>query len=233
MKPNELEKLEVLESAELSGDIPNAFMKLWRYCLRHIYTENRVSREYNFDLLVTKFSDAVVVVPYCRHKDGRIIVALRYGTRPAVYLRSRHTKTNEDIRSPVFCELVAGGVEDSDYSELDGIRNRAAKEVFEEAGFLVRPSQLIDLGAAAFTAPGFAIEKLHFFCVEVDLSQRQDSMADDTHEEVGALEFREISDALTMCRTGQIADQKTEVALFRFASLMGLIPGFGLNGRDT
>lgn len=233
MKPTELEEIEVLSSTELIGDIPNAFMKLWRYRLRHIYKENRVSQEYNFDLLVTKFCDAVIVVPYCRHKDGTIMVALRYGTRPATYLRSRHTKINEGIHAAVFCELVAGGVEDSDYTEVDGIRNRAAKEVFEEAGFSVHPSQLVRLGTAAFTAPGFAIEKLHFFCVEVDpTDQRANSTADDVHEEVGELEFRELSDALTMCRTGKIEDQKTEVALFRFASLIGLIPALGLNTRQ-
>jgi len=232
MKPRELEKIEVSEPTELTADIPNAFARLWRYRLQHIYTNNRISKEYNFDFVVTKFCDAVVVVPYYRDRDGKIIVVLRRGTRPAVYLRHLHTKTTEPVCQPVFCELVAGGVEESDYKESEGIRNRAAKELFEEAGFSVPASQLVRLGSAAFTAPSFAIEKLHFFCVEVDLANRRtDIAADDPHEEVGELEFREIADALVMCRTGEIADQKTEVALFRFASQMKVIPEFGLSGN--
>ncbi len=232
-KPRELEKIEVLEHTELTADIRDAFVKLWRSRLRHVYTDNRFSGEYSHDLVVTRFCDAVVVVPYYRNKDGKIIVVLRRGTRPAVYLRHLHTKTAETVHQPVFRELVAGGVEESDYTETEGIRNRATKEVFEEAGFPVLSSQLVELGSSTFTAPGFAIEKLHFFCVEIDFaSRRTDIAADDPHEEVGELEFREIADALAMCRTGKIADQKTEVALFRFASQMKVIPEYGLSGSS-
>jgi 8-oxo-dGTP pyrophosphatase MutT (NUDIX family) len=232
MKPDELEKIDVLESTELQTNIPTHFLRLWRHRLRHIYKGGKVS-EYDFDLLVGRFRDAVIVVPYYRDKDGGVVVVLRRGTRAAVFLRHCHSLIPEAARSAIFREVVAGGVEPEDYAEADGICNRAAKELQEEAGFAVSNDKLIALGQAAFSAPGFAIELLHFFGVEVIPTKRVTTSTDDAQEEVGELEFAPLTTALTMCRTGEIADQRTEVALFRLASHLGVIPAFGLNPRNT
>lgn len=229
MKPSDLERIEIVGSEELASDRQSAFVRLWAYRLRNIDKHGGASVEYNHDVVVTRFRDAVVVVPYCRDGHGRIMVGLHYGTRPAPYLRYRHTQTPEPQCQPVFCDLVAGGVEESDYSTEDGFRNRAAKELLEEAGISIPAEHFVELGSSAFTAPGFAIEKLHFFGVEVDPSAGSAPTSEDVQEDVSEMEFCELSEALTRCRTGEIADQKTEVALFRFASHAGTIPKYGLN----
>jgi 8-oxo-dGTP pyrophosphatase MutT (NUDIX family) len=158
-----------------------------------------------------------------------VLVGLRYGLRPAVILRDLHVNPGQQGRhSPIALELVAGGVEADDYDDI-GVRGRAVIEVVEESGFSIQPNDLVELGTAAFSTPGFAIEKLHYFCVEVDPNTQRRAMGE-AHplEEVQEVAFVELSKALWWCRTGRISDNKTEVALFRFASWIEMIPSYGL-----
>jgi ADP-ribose pyrophosphatase len=234
MKPQDLLDIEVLKSADLTAQAERPFVRVWRYLLRHRYANQSVSREYSFDLAVTRFCDAVAVVFYYRGADGKIMVGMRYGTRPALFLRRQHIKsTGEHAEAGVSLELVAGGVEKEDYEGI-GIAGRAAVELWEESGFRVSGDQLVSLGAPAYTATGFSIEKTHYFCVEVDPTKRKETGREDNpHEEVGAIEFIELNEALARCREGRIADQKSEIGLFRFASKAALIPKFGLSGGSV
>ena len=227
MDPKQFEQIEVLSHTPPEGA---SFVGVHKYCLRNLYAGRRPSAEYSFDLVVTRFSDAVVVVLYYRGDDGALIVGLRYGLRPAASLRELHLNPGHEIRhSPIALELVAGGVEPGDYVGI-GVRGRAVEEVVEESGFSIRPNDLVELGTAAFSTPGFAIEKLHYFCVEVD-PNRQRKAPGEGHplEDVQEIVFVELSEALSWCRTGRISDNKTEVALFRFASWSRMIPSLGLN----
>jgi 8-oxo-dGTP pyrophosphatase MutT (NUDIX family) len=227
MDAKEFEKIEILSRTPPAKG--SNFLGVHNYHLRNLYTGSRQSAEYSFDLVVTRFSDAVVVVPYYRSRDGSVFVGLRYGLRPAVFLRDLHVNSGQqDRHSPIALELVAGGVETGDYDGI-GVRGRAVIEVVEESGFSIQPSELVELGTAVFSTPGFAIEKLHYFCVEVDPNTRRKATGE-AHplEEVQEIAFVELPKALSWCRTGRISDNKTEVALFRFASWIKMIPSYGL-----
>ncbi len=227
MDAKEFKEVEVLSQTPPAEE--GSFLGVHKYRLRNLYTGGRQSAKYAFDLVITRFSDAVVVVPYYRGQAGSVFVGLRYGLRPAVFLRERYVKPREqDGHSPMALELVAGGVEAGDYDGV-GVRGRAVIELVEESGFSIQPSELVELGTPAFSTPGFAIEKLHYFCVEVD-PNNQRKAAGEAHplEEVHETVFVELSQALSWCRAGRISDNKSEVALFRFASWIRMIPPFGL-----
>jgi 8-oxo-dGTP pyrophosphatase MutT (NUDIX family) len=228
ISPELLQDIEVVADGK-DGDKP-PFIRVRRLQLRHRYSGNRYSEPYSFDMIEGPFVDAVAVVLYFIDGDRSVMVGLRRGVRPSIYLRKHNpAKANLDrVSHLLYLELVAGGIE---YDDLDsiGINGRAALEVMEEAGFKVRAEDMVDLGSGTFSAPGFGMEKLHYRAVEVDPTSGSEPEGDGHPlEEVGDLLFHDLSEAILLCRRGKIADAKTEVGLYRLANHLGYHPELGL-----
>jgi ADP-ribose pyrophosphatase len=121
----------------------------------------------------------------------------------------------------LLTELVAGILEDGDRGE-DGLRQRAAAEVLEEAGFQVSPSAVALLGAGSFPSPGAMAEKFFFTAVEVDPSTQGPLDGDGSPMEEGAdTRWLALDAAIAACVAGDIQDLKTELGLRRFADWLG------------
>lgn len=228
IKPDLLEDIEVV--AEETGEPASPFVRLRRLRLRHRYTDDHYSPSYSFDIIEGPFADAVAIVLYHIDSQGKVWVGLRRGVRPSIYLRKENpAKAGLDaLPRLTYLELVAGGIE---YEDLDtiGINGRAALEVKEEAGYEVKAEELVSLGGGTFSSPGFGMEKLHYRTVEVNPSEGLEPEGDGHPlEEVGDFQFHELSQAISWCRGGEIADAKTEVGLYRLANYLGYHPELDL-----
>ncbi len=227
VSPDLLQDVEVV--AEDRGEEESPFIRVRRLRLRHRYTNDQYSATYPFDMIEGPFADAVAIVLYHIDKQSRVWVGLRRGVRPSIYLRKNNpAKASLDgLPRLIYLELVAGGIE---YDDLDniGINGRAALEVKEEAGFEVKAEEMVSLGGGLFSSPGFGMEKLHFRAVQVDPSTGGEPQGDGHPlEEVGDLQFHELSKALSWCRRGEIEDTKTEIGLYRLANYLGYHPELG------
>jgi ADP-ribose pyrophosphatase len=166
------------------------------------------STSFAYDTVDRPALDASVMVAH--HVEGaRVHVWLRSCLRPPLVLR-------DDARAPmsaVLWEVPAGLVEPG-----ESPRAAAAREIAEELGFDVPESGLADLGPPGYPAPALIGEVHHFFHVEVDPMTRRHPAGDGSHLESGALVVSvPLDDALSACRRGEIRDEKTELALRRFA----------------
>jgi ADP-ribose pyrophosphatase len=176
------------------------------------------------------FADAVAIVLYHIDNRGKIWVGLRRGVRPSVYLRKDNPAKALLDGSPrlTYLEIVAGGIEYGDLESI-GIDGRAALEVREEAGFEVEPGNMVSLGAGTFLSPGSGMEKLHYRAVRVEPDESIEPTGDGHPlEEVGDFQFHELAVAISLCRSGEIADAKTEIGLYRLANYLGYLPELGL-----
>jgi ADP-ribose pyrophosphatase len=151
--------------------------------------------------------DAVVMAAH-HVKDGVRRVYLRSALRPALALRPIPPALDGGL-----WELPAGLVEPGELP-----RDAAARELAEELGFVVPPGALLELGPATFPAPGFIAEMQHFFHVEVDPASRRTPSEDGSVLEKDAvIADVPLTELLERCRSGQIPDAKTEIALRRLA----------------
>jgi ADP-ribose pyrophosphatase len=226
--PDLLEDIEVISEDNDEDESP--FIRVRRLQLRHVYSGDEYSAPYLFYMIEGPFADAVAVILYHIDMEGKIWVGLRRGVRPSIYLRKNNlTKALLDGQPRlIYPELVAGGIE---YGDLDtiGINGRAAIEVKEEAGFDVEAEDMINLGGGTFTSPGSGMEKLHYRAVEVDPNKGGEPKGDGHPlEEVGDIQFHQLSEAISRCRTGEIEDAKTEIGLYRLANYLGYYPELGL-----
>jgi ADP-ribose pyrophosphatase len=166
--------------------------------------------------------DAVVVVIYARTAGG-VQVLVRDGLRPAL-LAGR-----DPARAPLpepppqmfLTELVAGIIEPGDAGE-HGLRQRAAYEVEEEAGFVVAPSAIAVLGAGAYPSPGSMVEKFYFTAVEVDPAAQHALAGDGSPMEEGArTRWLALDQAIEAGVRGELVDLKTELGLRRLRDHLG------------
>ena len=112
--------------------------------------------------------------------------------------------------------VVAGIVEEDDKGEA-GLRQRAAEEVAEEAGFTVAPGAIELLGAGMLPSPGCLIEKFYFAAAEVDPATQKSLAGDGSPMEEGAsTRWLLLDDAIAACMRGELTDLKTELGLRRF-----------------
>jgi ADP-ribose pyrophosphatase len=228
VSPDLLQDIEVV--AEDRGEKESRFIYVRRLRLRHHYVNQQYSAAYSFDMIEGPFADAVAIVLYHIDSEDRVWVGLRRGVRPSIYLRKNNpAKASLDgLPRLIYLELVAGGIEYADLENI-GINGRAALEVKEEAGFEVKAEDMISLGAGTFPSPGSGMEKLHFRAVRVDPSTGVEPKGDGHPlEEVGDLQFHELSEAISWCRLGQLEDAKTEIGLCRLASYLDYHPELGL-----
>lgn len=207
--------LEVERHSEVGS---GGFLTIQRLTLRNQRADGTRSAPYHFDYLLRPIGlDAIAVAVFGR-LAGRIEVLLREGLRPALSLgRTGAPHPVPDRRPYLFLtEVVAGILEAGDDGEA-GLRNRAALEVAEEAGFEVDPDRVILLGAGSFPSPGIIGEKVWFAAVEVLDPAAQGPLHGDGSlmEEGASTRWMELDQAVAACVAGQIEDFKTELALRR------------------
>jgi ADP-ribose pyrophosphatase len=207
----------VIESSERLGD--GGFLVLRRYKLRNRRPDGSTSDLYACDFVERPVGlDAVAVAIYRRAGDT-VEVLLRSALRPPLALgRDVKLAIPEEPRSPRAFEIVAGLIETSD-DGLEGVRTRAAAEVFEEAGYQVEPSALVSLGASTLPMPGVIPERLYLFAVEVAAGAVPEIPEGDgsAMEEGAEIIWRPLGAAIAACAAGELEDTKTELALRRLA----------------
>jgi ADP-ribose pyrophosphatase len=211
----------VVDSDEVVGR-EGGFLAIRRMRLRNRRADGSTSRPYLADFLVRpKGIDAVVVAVYCRDGD-RVRVLLRDGLRPPLAFGRGETATGETPPIPdgkpymFFREVCAGIIETTDRGEA-GVRERAAIEVEEEAGYRVSAADVALLGAGTFPSPGAMAERYWLAAVPVaDPNDQQPIEGDGSPMEEGArTTWMDLDDAITACVAGDIEDAKTELCLRR------------------
>jgi ADP-ribose pyrophosphatase len=205
----------VIDSDELVGE--GGFLAIRRLRMRNRRADGSVSPPYVCDAIARLYGqDAVVVAVYAR-TDGGVHVLVRDGLRPSLLLGRDPTRAPLPEAPPgmFLTELVAGILEPGDVG-VDGLRQRAAHEVEEEAGFTVDPAAIALLGAGAYPSPGSMIEKFYFTAVEVDPAIQQPLAGDGSPMEEGArTRWLPLDRAIDACLRGELADLKTELGLRR------------------
>lgn len=205
----------IVDSDEVVGE--GGFFAIRRFRLRNRRDDGSVSAPYVCDTMLRPYGqDAVVVAVFTRDASG-IRTLLRDGLRPPVQLARDPTRAAlpESPSGPFVTEVVAGVIETGDRGEA-GLRDRAAHEVAEEAGFDVSPASVILLGAGMYPAPGALIEKFYFTAVEVDPARQQPLPGDGSPMEEGATtRWVSIDAAIAACVAGDIVCLKTEAVLRR------------------
>ncbi len=205
-----------IESDERVGG--GGFLEIRRLRMRNRRADGSTSERYLCDSIARPYGqDAVVVAVFAGKR-----VLVREGLRPAVALG------RDPARAPLaeappgmwLVELVAGIVEADDRGEA-GLRQRAAHEVHEEAGFVVDPAAIVLLGAGMLPSPGAMVEKFYFAAVEVEPSTQEPLVGDGSPMEEGArTRWLGLDEAIAMCVRGEICDAKTELGLRRLRDFL-------------
>jgi len=211
----------IVDSDERVGG--GGFLEIRRLRLRNRRADGSVSGPYVCDAIARPYGqDAVVAAIYAR-VGGAIHVLVRDCLRPSLAFGRDPARAPLPEPAPelFLTELVAGIVEDGDHGE-PGLRERAAHEVHEEAGFAVTADAITVLGAGMLPSPGSAVEKFYFTCVEVDPAAQGEPAGDGSPMEEGArTRWLPLDDAIAACVRGEIADLKTELGLRRLRDHLG------------
>jgi len=209
-------RLEMLE--DLSPEAGAGFLRLVRRRLRAHYPDGTSSAPFTYDEVDRRAIDAAVVAAHFLQNTGERRVFLRSALRPPLYFRGRS-------RAPIdvpdnqggLWELPAGLIEPDEQS-VHGLLRGAARELFEETGFLVPPGALRQLGPSSHPCPGVIAERHFFFEVTVDPAARSEPPLDGSAlEHFGQVVDVPLAQALRMCASGEIEDTKTELVLRRLA----------------
>jgi ADP-ribose pyrophosphatase len=217
---SEVQGFEIL-SDERFGE--GGFLRLRRLHLRNVHDDGSRSPAYLCDFVERpRGIDAVAVVLWTRAgRAARPRVLIRACLRPPIQLgRAGHPMPIEEpsARPLLHPEVVAGLIEAGDRG-IEGIRERAALEAREEAGYGVRPETVELLGAPSMPVAGLLPELHYYAAVEIpDPEEQGDRPGDGSPMEEGArMEWIDLDDAIAACVRGEIADSKTEIALRRLA----------------
>ncbi|MBN1610047.1 MAG: NUDIX hydrolase [Polyangiaceae bacterium] len=206
-------RLEVIE--DLSPSAAPGFLRLVRRRLAIRQDDGRLSEPFEYDEVDRVAIDAVVIAAH--YLEGGVRwVYLRSAIRPPVALRDPGRCEDEQAKPrQVLWELPAGLVEPCETAGSAAALT-AQRELQEELGFVVRLEELRRLGPCTFPAPGFISECHFYFEVEVDPKARRSPALDGSVlETAGAVVALPLDEALALCRSGEIADAKTELALRR------------------
>ena len=209
-------RLESIERLEQTLEVRGRVTRLRSYKVRNHYADGGCSRVYDLDVVSHKGTDAVAVLPYWKGEDGEWRVMLARCFRPALTLREITPEPE-----PFIYEAMAGVMEMGE-EDAGGPARRAAEELHEESGFVVRPDEVEMLGPAFYTSPGVYTEKIHLAAARVDPLKRGEPTRDGSvmEELLRTVEFK-LSEALELCRAGAVRDAKTELALRRLADKLG------------
>ena len=205
----------VIDGDELHGE--GGFLAVRRLRMRNRRADGSLSPPYVCDGIARAYGqDAVVVAVYARTARG-VEVLVRDGLRPGLITGRDPARAPLPEPAPgmFLTELVAGMIERGDVGE-PGLRQRAAREVLEEAGFVVEPAAITLLGAGGYPSPGSMVEKFYFTAAEVDPAAQQALAGDGSPMEEGAqTRWMALEAALAACVRGEITDLKTEAGLRR------------------
>jgi len=219
-----LERIDVVADRTGEARCDEGFLRVRRLVLRNVYADGSVSRDYACDVVSREHVDAVAIVLYDRPGGRGVRVALRTGLRPPVWLRADKDLPHGEGAHRLLTEIVAGVLEDED-ARPGGVEARAAVECEEEAGYVVDPDAMRALGAGSFPTPGVTDEHVLFRAVETDLDVRGLPAGDGSvMEEDVQIVVLPLREAIRRCRTGEIADMKTEIGLLRLADALGYVP---------
>ena len=204
-------RLEVVE--DLSPADANGFLRLRRRRYVAHYPDGTRSDPFLYDEVGRKAMDAVVIAAHYV-EAGERYVYLRSAVRPPVAMRDRRPLAEPD-RGGALWELPAGLVEADEWS-VEGLPRCARRELLEEIGFDVELTALKQLGPNTYPAPGVIGERHIYFEVHVDPARRHEPELDGSAlEKFGVVAPVRLARALELCRSGDIEDAKTEVALRR------------------
>ncbi len=197
------------------------FLTLERYLARNLYRGGGVSRPYRFEVMHRRGLDAVAIVPFFFEGPRRLMIVIKIGFRPGLFLRARLPLPAPDGRRYTFVrEAVAGSLEPEDRG-VRGIDTRARKELLEETG-LKPSSRVVRLGAGFFPSHGQSTEKVHLRAFEVDPTRAMAPPGDGSvNEQDSGTAAVEASRLLAMCRRGSVEDPKIEVGVGRLCDLLG------------
>ena len=206
-------RLEVVE--DISPQDSNGFLRLVRRRYVAHYPDGSRSEPFVYDEVTRKSLDAVVIAAHYA-EGGERFVYLRSCVRPPVAMRDR-VPLREADRGGSLWELPAGLVEADEWSP-EGVIRCAQRELHEEVGLDVPLDTLRKLGPNTYPTPGMISERHIFFEVEVDPARRGEPQLDGSAlEHFGAVVAVTLTRALAMCNSGEIEDNKTELALRRLA----------------
>jgi ADP-ribose pyrophosphatase len=195
--------------------------------MRNRRADGSISAPYVCDAIARPYGqDAVVVAVYARSASG-VQVLVRDGLRPALQFGRDPARAPLPEPAPAMflTELVAGILEPGDHG-VDGLRQRAAHEVAEEAGFAIDPAAVAVLGAGAYPSPGSMVEKFYFTAVEVDPATQQALPGDGSPMEEGArTRWWPLDEAIEACVRGELMDLKTELGLRRLRDHLAALSG--------
>ena len=145
------------------------------------------------------------------HPDAAATVALRNdssdgaGAEPRVVLvKQRRPAINKQT-----WEIPAGMVESN---ERDAPQLTAARELREETGYLARNWQLL---AREYSSPGFSTEVVTIYLATEVYPAADGSIADIPADptEIAQVRWMPLSEAMALCRSGEIEDGKTLLGL--------------------
>lgn len=210
------DSLEILSDETLGAP---GFLTLRRLRVRHVYSDGSASPEYNCDVSSRRSTDAVGVVLWFREKGGQVMVVLKEGVRPPIWLRRTKELIQDGPGAPLLMiELVAGILEPSDKGE-GGLQRRAAAESREEAGVDLPESSFSPLGSATFPSPGASDECVFLMEAELNGAPPKDgslTKGDGSPMEHGTqVLVMEMNEALARCRDGGIPNMLAELGLGR------------------
>jgi ADP-ribose pyrophosphatase len=223
----DLTAIEIVGDRTATSRCDEGYIKVARLDVRNVYSDGSTSKPYACDVMSRPQCDAVVAVLYALDGQGGVEVVLREAPRVPIYLRRDKTFVHPDPREYLSLhEVVAVVVEPSDPAGLEGLRRRAGAEALEEAGVTIDPSDFHPLGGETFASPGVTDEKIYFVAGHLPAGEEATTPTGDgsTMEEWCVLHRFELGRAIEACRTGEIPDMKTEVALLRLADYLGWIP---------
>ncbi len=210
--------IEVTEDFSATARCDEGFLHLRRLRARNRRDDGSASAIYRIDMVDRPRLDAVAVLVY-RRVSGEPEFLTHRNLRPAAYFRKDKKPVVPDGHTHLFVEeIVAGLLEPGDEGER-GLRTRAAAEVFEEAGYRVRPESVELLGPPFLVAPGIISEKIFLLAADVTGLEASTPPGDGSPLEEGGVTTWWTSQALlTAIDRGEIQDAKTELAVRRFLS---------------
>lgn len=208
-----------LRVVEDRSPAPAGFLRRLSRLLQFSDLSGPAGQPFVYDEVDREALDAVVVAAHFRARDSdgeeAVFVVLRSAARPPVLLRSAQRSPVSEPENRGLWELPAGLVEADEQSEA-GLLICAARELLEETGFDVAPSDLRPLGPSSFPAPGIIAERHFFFHVEVDPNKKKEPSLDGSPlEAVGEVVAVPLLVALGSAQNGKLADAKTELGLRR------------------
>jgi ADP-ribose pyrophosphatase len=189
--------------------VTGGFLNLSRFDLVVRYPDGTESDPFPYDVATRAAVDAAIIVAHFTDAGVRHVY-LRSAVRPPCALR-RLSPEHDGVLWEVPAGLVEPGEDPAE---------TAARELGEELGFQAVAGALKPLGGWMFPVPGMIAERNVYYSIEVDPRTRTRPTEDGSAlERAAAICAVPLLDALQHCRTGDIRDAKTELALRRMAEV--------------